>query len=157
MAPRNRKTFLVVVFEDRLDERFCVFGPATSKSVGTFADLPAVIATFAKNADFFPFVLTNVPGPQFSGGAIKAHSPHVAQSPSPKFASKFGIFLVLLDGDGVVGRNAVPTSRVFVVDINSNDRAQQVCGVLGVVPRVARGTTISKRRIEHAIRSKEQG
>ena len=58
------------------------FSTATTKAVGPFADLPAVVATFAKNADFFPFVLTNVSRPQFAGGAIKAHhSPHVASRP----------------------------------------------------------------------------
>ena len=51
---------------------------------------------------------------------------------------------MLLDGDGVVGRGCCTHAQDLVVDIDSDHRAQKVRGVLGVVPRVARSTAISK-------------
>ena len=123
-GPRDRKAFFVVVFKDGFDERFCTFAAATPKAVGLRGP-SAVVATLAKNADFFPCSDQRLP-PTIRQWCDQNSSATRCASPKPKVRVGFGIFLMLLDGDGVVGRNAVPTARIFVVDIDSNHPAQRL-------------------------------
>ncbi len=91
-----------------------------------FADVPAVITALGDDVDFFPHVLANVSGPQFSGFTVERHAPDVAQSEGIDLRS--GVcrlpFLVdydLVTNERIVFGNGIGLAARFTVHIDPQD------------------------------------
>ena len=112
-----------------------------------FLDRPAVVAAFLHAIDHLPQLPADIADPEIAGGPIEAHAPGVAKS--------VGINLrpSLRDADErVVRRNRVRLAAFGAIDVDAQDRRQQIADVLARIQSVGRVgiAAIAGRDLENA-------
>ena len=90
-----------------------------------FAQAPAVIGTFIDQVNLLPQILPILTGPELPGLAVVAEPPRVPQAVGPYFAPG-----ALAIDERIVLRYSVISTRVRMVDVDPQDRTQQVIDAL---------------------------
>lgn len=87
-----------------------------------FESVPAVIAAFDDDIDFFPIVLSDVTNPEIAGFTVEREAPGVTES----ICVNFGSLVAGRVGKWIVGRDAVVEVAGVgrVVDIDAKDRTE---------------------------------
>lgn len=107
--------------------------------MAAFRCVPAVVAAFDDDIDFLPFVLADVPDPEFAGFTVEREAPRIAES----IGENFGPLVAGGVGKRIAGRNAVVEVIGWVVDIDAEDRTEQGRRVLPVSIGIATRSAIT--------------
>ena len=117
------------------------------------ADAPAVVASTLDAEDRLPLLPADITGPEFSGRAVEAHPPGVAQAIGPDF----GPGAATVD-EGVVRGNAIGQPWATAIDVDSQDRGKQVADILPRVVGIGRrgDAGVTGGNIEEAVRAESK-
>src|SRR5262249_48627964 len=124
-------------------------GPALSFEVErmiSLEDAPAVVLATMDQMRRLPEILAVGPDPDVSGFRIRTHSPWISQSVGPDFRASVRRF-----DEGIVGRCRVGLFAGALVDVDSQDAAEEVVERLTGIPRIRVGRTVAGGDVEHAV------
>lgn len=128
------------------DEALCIAIGRRIVAVGAFFNAPAIVTTLGDDIDFFPFVLADVACEKFTGTAIKANAPRIAETVGVDFRQIAGCSGSI----GIVGGDAIiPFCRP--VHIHAQDFAQMAFQILCIVLRVAAAAAVTGGNIKVAV------
>src|SRR5262249_55110169 len=146
VAAGQRAELGVVVLDDRRDDRRRPFLAQRAERVTALHDAPAVVAALLDAVDRFPEVLADLAGPQIAGGAVEAVLPRLPQ------AVRIHLRPRALHGDErVVLRDGVLPAAFLMIDVDAQDRAEQVAEVLPRLQAVGDAAAVAGAEVEEAV------
>ena len=141
----------VRVLDDRRDDGRRAGRVVWVDRLAALHDAPAVVAAALDAEDHLPQVPADIAHPQVAGLGVKTHPPRVAEAVRPDLRPG-----TERSGKRVVRRDSVGETWVEAVDVDAQDRRQQVADVLPgfqAVRRVRR-LGVAGGNVEHPVRSK---
>jgi hypothetical protein len=153
IATRDRRGLGMGMIDNRGQDRTRSTLPLGMNRLPAFHDAPAIIPTTLNTMDQLPELPAHIARPQVTVGSVEAHFPGVAQTKRPDLGPRS------LDMDeGIVGGNGVGSRRVGMVNIDPQNRGEEIAQVLAGALRVWRGGAgaVSRGDIEIPIGSKGQ-
>ena len=151
-ASGQRSKRSVVVFDRGRCESARSLLPVEIKRVTSLVDAPAAVVARLDQVGEFPQVLAIVSHPQAAGLGVDGHPPRIAVSERPDFAPR--PFYVQ---KRVVGRNRVLHSRGWMIDVDSQNLAEQIACVLSGEVVVGVGGAVAGGDVQHAVVAKHGG
>src|SRR5205823_10865733 len=116
-----------------------------------FANAPAVVAALLDDVDFFPEILADVGSVEEFGDGIEGHAPDVANAEAVDFWAGVG-----LADEGVVFGNGIGFSRVFVIDVDAENFAEERAELLAVALGVVGATAVAQADGEVTVGAEQQ-
>src|SRR5262249_39337840 len=137
----------VAVHRDR--ERVIALRAAATGVVSdlSFVATPAVILAAFDDVDLFPVLLADVTRPQRPADRVEAPAPWIAQTPRVDLRTAARSCAARVRGKGIVGRNGVLRRRRDI-DVDPQDRSEQVIHVLRVILRIATITAVAEPDVQ---------
>lgn len=117
------------------------------EAVVSLGNVPAIVSAFFNEIDFLPLVLPDITDPEIVIRAIERKTPGISESVRPDFRA----YTIGRINKRIVGRDAVVQAVFGVVDIYSNDGAQQGCWVLAVAIGIEPTTAVAESDVEVAV------
>ena len=145
-AAGQRSKCSVVVFDRGRRESAGSLLPVEIKRVAPLVDAPAAVVARLDQVGEFPQVLAIVSDPQVAGLGVDGHPPRIAVSERPDFAA--GTFHFQ---KRVVGRDRVLHSGGRMIDVDSQNFAEQIACVLSGEVVVGVGGAVAGGDVQHAV------
>ena len=141
------------VINDRRQDGCWTTSPFGMRRLVSFHHGPAIIAPPFNPIEHLPAFPADIADPQIAGLAIETHPPGISQSIRPNFAPRPGAA-----HEGIFGRNSIVFAVVRLIDIDSQDRGQQVTEILTRLENIRgiRRPRITRRNIQVTVRAKLQ-
>ena len=128
------------------------------EAVRPLADTPAEVLASLRPIDLLPTVLADVANPQIAVRTVEREPPRIAQPPNEDFRARASADAGQTRTPGIGREDVRWGNRIWRtgVDVDTDDRSEQVGALLRVVVRVSPATTVAEGRIQETVRSEFQ-